>query len=343
MTVLSFIFDGVAVLLMINLLIMGRVYPDRDLIVKKYFKQMIASVVILAVVDVVDVLADLHKVALPQGGVLFLAPEDAGWMTLDIVTGLSNIYLTTVFLYFWFIFLSWRLYHDKNYLERQFWRDASPLLFSAIILTVNIFIVLFTDKGKVGLLITGGLFFLVRLYYFVMSFWYLWQYRRQNGKLRFFNVWAFYLPVFAGWVLQDALSVSIRALGTAIGVTFLYRSLADEVKYFDRESGFYNRHYVDYLIKLIEKNDYAPKSALIFDFEKITDRKSFFDQIRKILPDKCEPIRYDQNRLVVLTGVEQKGPLKMVLDDVKQILEIEGASVFIKSDETAVAFMERVL
>lgn len=343
MPVLSYILDAAAAVLMLALLLVQKKYPDKDGFVNTNFRTLILTTLLMCFIDAVLIEADIKIMNIESLNILSLPFADAVWLIIDAVTKIANIYMTTVFLYMWIGFLAFRLYHDKGYMERKFWKDIMPLLVAGVLMIAAILLLLFTDKATIIVLVTLFLFCLVRLYYFGISLWLLFEYRSQNGKLRFFNVWAFFIPVFAGWIIEDLSYLYTRAIGCAIGVILLYISIAAEREYIDKPSGLFNRKYIDYLKDLVSKNEFAPRSALIFDIKEGTDIKSFCKGLKQALPEECEPIRSSDNRVVVLTKVKERGPLAMVLVDIHDALGAEGSSILIKKGETSEEFMERVL
>ena len=187
------------------------------------------------------------------------------------------------------------------------------------------------------------IYFFVRLYYFFISLWLLREYKKQNGYLRFFNPWAFFIPVFAGWQIQDLTEWGVASLGTTLGVMLLYNSIMGEQRYMDPETGFYNRDFTGYLKGLIDRKKYAPLSAMIFTLDSSGEMKDFSQILKKQLPKDCEPILRNDHEIVVLTNVGDRGPLNMVMEDVKAVSEAKTQCALKKKEESAEAFMERVL
>ena len=343
MLVVSFLLDAVAAALMIGLIFIQKKYADKESYIDSNFGYLIWAVILMCAVDALMLIAGVQLVGAESMKIMNLAPEDVGWRILETVCSVSLIYFTNVFLYMWIGFLTYRLYHDKGYMERQFWKDIMPLIISGVVTIISIILMLFTDKAIIVLTIAYLIISVVRIFYFGVSLRLLLIYRSQNGNLSFFNVWAFFLPVFAGWLIQEITSISLRGLGSAIGVFLLYISVISERQYIDKECGLYNRKYIDYLRNLAGNNKFNPGSALVFEVGEGADLKAVGDELKKALPESCEPIRCEDKKIVVLTRVQERGPLHMVIEEVKDSLGIEGQSVLINKDETSIGFMERVL
>ncbi|MCR5405036.1 MAG: hypothetical protein K6E91_14640 [Butyrivibrio sp.] len=334
MTLISCLLDVAAVALMIYLLTTQKKQLDRVDIVDENFRSLIMVVIVMSA-------ADLLWTIIGTGINQKAMTGDRYW--LELVFNIAAVYLTTVFLYFWFYFLSWHLYHDRGYLKRRFRRDLLPMVISSAMLIGSGILLAISDGAAVFFGVAYSAFIIIRLYYFAYSLWYLYDYKKQNGYFRFFNVWAFFLPVFGGWLLQDLGVLNLCALGSAIGVYLLYASMAAKQQYMDEETAFYNTAYIDYLKELISKDAFNPCSAMVFDVEEGRGIKSFSEILKKALPQDCEPIRCAKRRIVVLTCVLGRGPLNMVLQDVRDASQVEGNVKLKKKNESATEFMERVL
>ena len=188
-----------------------------------------------------------------------------------------------------------------------------------------------------------GIFFVIRVFYFLAALWLLRDYKKQNGYLRFFNPWVFFVPVFAGWLSQDILYLGFAALGSTLGVMLLYSSIVGVQRYMDPETGLYNMEFPVYLKELIRKKKYDPCSAMIFTLNSPGEMQEFSELLKKQLPKNCEPILHSDREIVVLTSVDERGPLAMVIEDVKAVSEVGTGCSLRKKTETAVEFMERVL
>ena len=155
--------------------------------------------------------------------------------------------------------------------------------------------------------------------------------------------YAFFVPVALSWLIQDFSSWGVGALGTTLGVVLLYCSIIGKRRYMDPETGLYNMDFFGYLLELADKNKYAPQSAMIFTTEASKDRKTFSEILKKQLPTDCEPIVRGSHEIVVFTNVRERGPLAMVVEDVKALSEAGADYILRKKDEATKAFMERVL
>ncbi|MBO6137495.1 MAG: hypothetical protein J6O71_02690 [Lachnospiraceae bacterium] len=344
----SYVADLIAVILMIIQLIrLRKLSGERDSI-KSYFQRF--SWVVLAM-SVLHLMTDYANLQLDSqlGGLTtesYLSLFETGdtlWIWTELGSYILDIFLSTVFLYMWVYFLGMSLFEDRDFIKRKFWAGFTPLIISAAVTCISIPMAVTSDAGFIFCVVAICLFFIIRIYYFMISLWMLRTYKKQNGYLRFFNPWVFFIPVFAGWLLQDIFYWGFSALGSTLGIMLIYASIVNEEKYMDVETGFYNMDFADYLKGLVNRNKYAPGSAMTFTLNSPGEMQKFSEMLRKQLPKNCEPILHSDSEVVVLTSVQERGPLVMVMEDVKAVSEVNTACCLKKKTETAVEFMERVL
>ncbi len=339
----SYVADFIAVVLMIWQLFRMRNLPAQKGPLKQYFLRFSLVVFIISILHLLGSYA-----ALQMGG---MSAEDYGklydpnepWVWVVAAAYIIDIFLTTVFLYMWISFLSWSLFEDRDFIRRKFWLGFTPLIISAVVTGVAIPMALLSEQGFVFYVVAVVVFFIIRILYFLFGLWLLREYKRQNGYLRFFNPWVFFIPVFAGFILQDVFELGFSALGATLGLVLIYSSITDEQNYMDYRTEFYTMKFVGYLKKLIDKKRYEPWSAMVFTLNSAGEMQKFSGLLKKQLPKNCEPILHGDHEIVVLTSVNERGPLSMVIEDVKAVAEVEADCCLRKKTETAVEFMERVL
>ncbi len=313
-------------------------------LVKRYFRLFSGVVLIISLLYLLGSYAELQMGGFTMKDFGKLSEvEQQNWYATAITVMIIDIFLTTVFLYLWITFLGLYLFDDKDYMRRRFLGGFIPLIISAAVTSVSVPMAIVSESGYYFFIGVLCLFFIIRVFYFLTSFWLLREYKRQNGYLRFFNPWVFFIPVAAGWLIQDLLMWDFSALGSALGVVLIFSWISGEQRYMDMETGFYNMDFTGYLKELIGKNEYAPCSAMTFTLDSAEKMNGFSEILKKQLPMSCEPILHNDREIVVLTNVRERGPLTMVMEDVKEASDIMGTCTLKKKGETAKEFMERVL
>lgn len=311
---------------------------------KHYFRLFSWLVLIMAVLHLLKSYSDLQSgvISLDDLGKLSEAEEEA-WYITQVVALIADIFLSTLFLYMWVTFLSWYLFEDRDFIKRRFWIGFVPLIVTGALSCVSAPMALMSELGYIFFIINAIAAFVVRVFYFLIALWLLREYKRQNGYLRFFNPYAFFLPVAASWLVQDILFIGVGTLGTTIGVIMLYSSIVAEDQYKDPTTGLYNMDFVDYLKNLIDKKQYSTESAMLFTVKSSEETADFSEILKKQLPADCEPILRNDHEIVVFTSVNYRPPLDMVIEDVKAETEVKASCCLRKKNETAKDFMERVL
>ena len=342
--IISFAADLAAVFLMIFQMVrLNKLSGEKDSI-KQYFQRLCGVVFVISVLNLLGAYADVQLGGLtPRDFGRLSEYEQTAWYVTEVTAWIGDIFLTTVFMYMWITFLGWYLFEDKDFIKRKFWVGFTPLIFSAGVTCISIPQALLSEQGFRFFILAVCLFFVIRIIYFLLSLWLLREYKNQNGYLRFFNPWVFFVPVFAGWLLQDIFTWEFSALGSTLGVVLLYASMNREQQYIDPETGFYNMGFVSYLKELIKKGEYAPCSAMTFTLDSPGKMKEFAEILKQQLPQDCEPILHSDREIVVLANVRERGPLSMVIGDVKAVTDVKAGTTLKKKTETTEEFMERVL
>ena len=333
-----------AMALMIYQLVRLREFPEGKAETKRYFRRFSGLVLIMSVLQLLNIGMDVSL-----GGVTWedfgsLSGEEASaWLSTQMAMLFFDIFLSTVFLYIWITFLSWYLFEDRDFIRRRFWIGFAPLAISAAAAVLCIPVAMLSKAGFWFFIAALAAAFAVRVFYFFISLWLLGTYKKQNGYLRFFNPWAYFLPVAVSWLFQDIFGLAIGTLGSALGVFFLFLSIVGEERYMDAGTRFYNDDFVGFLAKLAAKKQYAPHSAMTFTIESAEDMTEFAGILRSQLPEDCEPILRGGRKVVVLTKVTSRALLAMVMGDVQEEYRVTASAALRKKDETAGEFMERVL
>ncbi len=339
----SYAADLLAVGLMICQLIKIKKLQMEKYEFKRYFRRFSLVVLIMSLLHLLRSYADVQMggFTAEDFGSLFEA-ENAFWLWTVVAAGTIDIFLSTVFISMWITFLGWYLYEDKDFIRRKFWVGFTPLIISAAIAGFSVPMAVMSKLGYWFFIVALCLFFIIRIAYLFIALWLLREYKKQNGYLRFFNPWVFFIPVFAGWLLQDIFDWGFSALGSTVGLILLYISIVSEQRYMDPKTGFYNTDFVGYLKELIRKKEYDPCSAMNFTLNSSGAMKDFSEILKKQLPDNCEPILCNDSEVVVLTNVKERAPLTMVMEDVKALFEVKTGCTLKKKAETTEEFMERV-
>lgn len=348
MDLVRFIIDAASAALMIGLLVHSRRYFKRREMEGFLFSFFLAVIISMAGLDIVRELLARPDFLIMPGDIYTAAGADLAWIIAKVILNIAVLLLSSAFFFLWLCYVNYRMYHSRDFLKRKFWIVVTPLIISTAVTVIDEILVLFTEKAAWLLLISLILHLAIRLLYFIISLVRLYEYKKQNGALQFFQIKAFFIPVLAGIALDYLTQLPFRIPGAAVGVFLLYLSMLKEWHYIDRETGLYSANYAEYIKDRVQKKRFEPNSAIIFSVgdKKLTEESA--KTLKKLLSKGCEAIRMKEevggrDQVLVLCPVKERGPLMMVTEDVETALGLEGECIMKKKKETALEFVERVL
>lgn len=155
--------------------------------------------------------------------------------------------------------------------------------------------------------------------------------RRKSGRMNFFPVWLFILPVAAGLAVQSAIyGISAIWPCMSISVTGVFLGVQNELIFRDKLTGLFNRYYLDYLRNSkIKRTDHTMITALMLDlnhFKEINDRwghsvgdKALIatgDILKNIVNDSGTVLRYAGDEFVILLNTQDKQKVSNVVDEI---------------------------
>lgn len=193
------------------------------------------------------------------------------WLNLLCNTGLYMANVTGCFV--WLLYVDLKLYRDRKRLLKKIPVYAALPGISAIALIVNIFkpFLLYIDSENIyhRLPLCNVLYFFVMLtgaesivIYFI--------YRKKHGRLRFFPIWMFMLPVVAGCLGQAFFyGISTAWPGTCIGIVAIYMGIQNEKSYIDPLTGLYNRQFLEHTLLVFSET--RSFYGIMFDLNKFKD------------------------------------------------------------------------
>jgi diguanylate cyclase (GGDEF)-like protein len=182
----------------------------------------------------------------------------------------------------WSIFLVFHLNGSVG-LKRIIWY---AVIFGAsfIILLINIFFpfIFEVDMDGVYRRVENGafgyvLFTVIDIIILLDSVFFFVHARIRGGILKFFPIWVFLIPVIAGIAVQGIYyGVSTINVGFSLAVCGMLMSMQNDLIFFDKLTGLYNRYYLDYLKKKMNASDRkAEYTAMMLDlngFKQINDK-----------------------------------------------------------------------
>ena len=121
----------------------------------------------------------------------------------------------------------------------------------------------------------AGFFYIYTLLCCIYSISILYIHRYKHGKVAFFPIYMYLVPIVTGSILQMFIyGVSLAWLGTAIGVVSLYMSMLSQSSYLDALTGLYNRLFFKQMMYRIKKKSIDDYYGIMLDmdnFKSIND------------------------------------------------------------------------
>lgn len=332
----------VAIVLILILLHFNRVKSKENKI-NSLFVALLVTLIVMCVVDGVERLLNTD-----------LSFENELFPYLLAV--FSQI-IQSAFCLLWLMFVSYRLYHSRDYITRRLFIYALPIIVLTLMSIGSYLFYRGDNSESVGIfaVIITLLLVLVRFTYIIISVIRLHQYKKQSGDMRFFRISYFLIPVIVVSILDMFSRHAFGVAGYAVGVSLLYISIALEGRYKDYTTGFYNEKYMRFISKLAQKGKYPIGGVMTFDIDDEKAIREFSWILRKQIPRSCEAIRYKPNEIVVFTRICDPSPLHMVTEDVlmavdernqktdKTPFNVKTSYKVKKKKETVQEFVDRII
>ena len=151
-----------------------------------------------------------------------------------------------------------------------------------IAIIINCFVPYIFSIDKDGIYHRAGIGYYINLLFAVPLFVIdpLFNYiriKRSGGLLKFFPIWVFYLSAATGILFQILFyGISTIYVGFSLAVCGMLMSMQNDLIFFDKLTGLYNRYYLDYLKKKMNASDRkAEYTAMMLDlngFKQINDK-----------------------------------------------------------------------
>ena len=213
----------------------------------------------------------------------------------------------------WLAYVDTKLYGRARPTDVQRVIRVLPAFIFIVLLVVNLFTgIIFTiseDNRFQGrtlyyvMTVTNFLLFLSS----ALSVWY---YDRKSRKIRFLRVAPMIISVLASYVPQFVSRYESSSLGFSVGVTLLYFSLINEMRFVDQDSGLYNEGYRAYLFDLALAGKYVPQSALVVEAQGAASTVNPI--LRETLHREGDVIRLSDHKYVMFSGAQSRSTLEYI-------------------------------
>ena len=277
-------FNIVAILIILGLCMTPKNTGEKNNPGAKIFMGMGISIIVGAVLDII-VYSGLNT------KYRFLV---LGVPTLSEIAAIS-------FMFFLLLYTDFVFFGSRDHLRRHFIAYLAPFAFITVIDIINSFTGIMYKTADDLVLTPTPIYYIVgiieSLYFFIPAGYFLWCFVK-FGKPRFFHPLSICIPIVCGVVISMISPFSVHFLGMAAGLAFLVFSRIDSWRFIDIETGFYNRAYLEYVLKMIADKKGTFKGMIVADIAG--DRIAFSKVLKEELPSESEVVIPDKGSFVYL-------------------------------------------
>ena len=295
--------DVMAVLLLVGLVVISKESDKKDP-ATGIFGSMCLGVVLIAVGNAV-------RAAMQGQSYAWVIPAALAAQTVAELALLFTVYQ-------WMLYVDYKLYGSRDHLKRKYKGFFIPIVILALMLIVNCptgFIFSMTGDAVLKPAFVYYILIGIEFLYLIFSIISVAVYLAKGGKRKFFSITPVLVPVILGTVVDLTTSYSAGALGLAVGLVFMYFSLAHAWRFGDGKSGFYNKNFLSYL----EENGKDYLGVVAFKAAGHTDRLE--EIIKGELPQDSVIIHYDEKRYLFFTETDREEEIRFLADLVQQAVD----------------------
>ncbi len=292
--------DVMAVLLLVGLVVISKEGDKKDP-ATGIFGTMCLGVVLVAVGNAV-------RAGLQGQPYAWVVPAALAAQTVAELALLFTVYQ-------WMLYVDYKLYGSRDHLKRKYKGFFIPILILAVMLIVNCptcFIFSMTEDAVLKPTFVYYILVGIEFLYLNFSIISMAVYLARGGKRKFFSITPVLIPVILGTVVDLTTSYSAGALGLAVGLVFMYFSLANAWRFVDGKSGFYSKNFLSYLEE--QGSDYL--GAVTFKAAGRTDKLE--EILKGELPKDSVIIHYDEKRYLFFTENDREEEIRFLADLVQQ-------------------------
>ena len=247
----------------------------------------------------------------------------------------------------WLIFVDYSLYHSVDHIKRRYKFSAVPVF---VIVIVNIFQNLYIYTSGEENEIMRRLFFVtqyiktaIELFYILVAVYLSASYGKEHNEPGFLRLKAFIIPFVLGCLVRR-FDVSLMV----IGVVLTCETVKKRYKYIDRETGFYNRAFLDVVSSYRDANNYVGGNGILI---KAEDKgKDMADLLNELRPSDSNVFLLDRDCFLILGESFRDSAVKMTVMTITEAAETSEAgytpqieTVRREKNETAKDFANRIL
>ncbi len=255
-----------------------------------------------------------------------------------LMIGNSFLYMAGVLVAFlWCIYSDFRLYKNIGRVRKYYKIIGIPAAIGALILIPNSkwqFLFSLDENNVYKREPLGYIVYFLILLYFAFTVYLRYRYKKIYGKIRFFPIWMFIIPIAIGTMTQAAIyGVSLAWTSVALGLVGLHMGLQNELSYIDPITRLYNRNYLDHILIVISgKNTCAAGLMIDLDyFKSINDKyghsvgdEALIDTaiiLQSAIPEKADAIRFAGDEFIVIMQNSNDAEITAVAESIRKAVD----------------------
>lgn len=170
------------------------------------------------------------------------------------------------------VYVDQNLYHSKERIRKIYHKIAVPVSILVLSLILNIPFGYYFSVGADNVYHRAGLvsiFYIYTLLCSIFSVVVLYMHRHRHGKVAFFPIFMYLVPILTGSMLQMIFyGISLAWLGTAIGIVALYMSILSQSSYLDSLTKLYNRLFFKQIIYRLKNKSITGYYGIMIDMDR---------------------------------------------------------------------------
>ena len=218
----------------------------------------------------------------------------------------------------WLVFVDYSLYRSMDHVRRRYKNAAVPI-FVLMAAEITQSIILFnTDLDDTVRFATGNVFQLcklaVELMYVLKAVNLVMTHERESREPRFIRLSAFIIPFILGTLFRVYSSSLL-----AFGIIMTYRAVSRRDKYLDRDTGFFNREFLEYRGRYRDIKEYTGGSGILIT--AVGHGQDMAKILAESVPADVNIFAMGEERFLLLTEALRGTAVKMVVMTITEAAE----------------------
>lgn len=304
----------------IVLLISSSLIRRRRTISDKIFTKMIIITGLSCIIETLTFLCD---------GKLFYGARPL------LLLGDSFLYAANMVVTFmWCVYTDLRHYKSVRRIKKYYKIIGIPAVIAALLLIPNAkwqFMFSLDENNVYRREPLGYAVYVLTVFYMLFTVYLRYRYKKRYGKIRFFPIWMFIIPLAIGTMVQVFIyGVSLAWSSVALGLVGIHMGLQNEHSYIDPLTRLYNRNYLDYALAVIRgKNTCAAGLMIDLDYFKAINDKyghSVGDEalidaaliIQSSVPARADAIRFAGDEFIVIIQNSSETEINETVENIRK-------------------------